>query len=281
MSGNIQKTAYKLLIFTDIDGTFLDLKTYEAALSLPALRKCERLMIPVVFVSSKTRAEIERLRFEFQSDSAFVSENGCGIFLPKDTHNRPKGAKSMKNQWSISMGVPYQSLVKALADAAASAGVRIKGFNDLTEEELIKLTGLSPAAAILAKQREFDEPFCIENDSPAVRERLIREIEKQGFKYSMGGTFHHITGRCDKGDAIMRLKEFFEETYPDIKFAAIGDAPNDLPMLRQVDYPFLVRKPDGSYVEEIVFPGLTVTKGIGPAGFEEAVESLISTMNIL
>jgi mannosyl-3-phosphoglycerate phosphatase len=280
MSGNMQKTAYKLLIFTDLDGTFLDLKTYDAALSLPALRKCERLMIPIVFVSSKTRVEIERLRFEFQSDSAFVSENGCGIFLPKNTHPRPREAKTLKDQWSISMGVPYQLLVKALADAAAAAGARIKGFNDLSEEELIKLTGLSPPAAILAKQREFDEPFYIENDSPAVRERLVREIEKQGLRYSMGGTFHHITGRCDKGDAIVRLKEFYVERYPDIKFAAIGDAPNDLPMLRQVEYPFLVRKPDGSYAEEIVFPGLTITKDIGPAGFEEAVESLISVMNI-
>ncbi len=50
---------------------------------------------------------------------------------------------------------------------------------------------------------------------------------------------------------------------------------NDLPLLRQVDYPYIVRRPDGTYERKMFFPGCEITAGVGPVGFSEAVDSLI------
>ena len=36
---------------------------------------------------------------------------------------------------------------------------RVRGFADMTAEEVAELTGLSCDDAILSKQRDFDEPF--------------------------------------------------------------------------------------------------------------------------
>jgi mannosyl-3-phosphoglycerate phosphatase len=51
-------TANKKIIYTDLDGTFLDHRTYSCAESLPALRAATAQGTPIVFCSSKTRAEV-------------------------------------------------------------------------------------------------------------------------------------------------------------------------------------------------------------------------------
>ena len=82
-------------------------------------------------------------------------------------------------------------------------------------------------------------------------------------------------GDFDKGETVRRLKDIYLEPGPDIRFIGVGDAFNDLPMLRLVDYPFLVRNVAGDYERAIDIPNLTITEGIGPEGFREAVERFI------
>ncbi len=45
----------KLIIFTDLDGTLLDLHTYSFEKSLPGLGLLRQKNVPLVFCSSKTR----------------------------------------------------------------------------------------------------------------------------------------------------------------------------------------------------------------------------------
>jgi len=71
------------LIFTDLDGTLLDHDTYGWEEALPALDLCRRLGVPVILVSSKTRAEMDVLQNRLGLSAPFISENGGGIFFPK------------------------------------------------------------------------------------------------------------------------------------------------------------------------------------------------------
>jgi hypothetical protein len=70
------------VVFTDLDGTLLDHDTYGWEEALPALERCKRLLIPIVLVSSKTRAEMDQLRIKLSISAPFISENGGGIFSP-------------------------------------------------------------------------------------------------------------------------------------------------------------------------------------------------------
>ena len=56
---------------------------------------------------------------------------------------------------------------------------------------------------------------------------------------------------------------------------ALGDSPNDLPMLKRVDYPIVVQKPDGTYEPQIDVPNLMRAEGIGPEGWSKAVCDLL------
>lgn len=272
-------TRPSIVLFTDLDGTLLDALTYDPGPSVPALDRCRKLGIPVVFVSSKTRAEMERLRAALGNTDPFASENGGGLFLPAETWPDPPGVGQYEIErdggfWRITLGAPYDRVARDLAAAAGAAGAWVRGLDTMSETEAADLTGLAPEEARLAVRREFDIPFLIIDETEAVVDRLRAEIEARGLCYTRGGRFHHILGRSDKGRAVSLLEELCREASPGARFAAVGDAANDGPMLREADHPYLVRRPDGTFDQDAWFDGLTVTKGIGPEGFAEAVRAV-------
>ena len=267
------------VLFTDLDGTLLDARTYDPGPAAAALERCRRLGVPVVFVSSKTRAEMEVLRTALGNTAPFISENGGGLFLPVDGWPELPavlGARAERETalWRVTLGASYDEVSGALRDSAASAGARVRGLDVMSVEEIVVLTGLPPEAASLAGRRDFDIPFVLHEETDALVDRLRAEIELRGLSHTRGGRFHHILGRSDKGSAVARLMGLYRERSPGVRFAAVGDAANDRTMLRAVDHPFLVRRPDGTHDRDAWFRGLTVSDGIGPEGFAEAVDAL-------
>ena len=71
------------VVFVDLDGTLLgtDAASWEAA--APALEALRGHGIPLILVSSKTRAEVESLRRHLQHQDPFIVENGAAIFIPQ------------------------------------------------------------------------------------------------------------------------------------------------------------------------------------------------------
>ena len=126
----------------------------------------------------------------------------------------------------------------------------------------------------MAKQREFDEPFWVVNDAPEVLAGLVRQIEARGYSCSRGGRLHHISGCHTKGDGVRYVKRLFLGRDPALRFAAFGDAENDLPMFKEVDFPFLVRSTRGQVVEVSSLQGVYLTRAEGPQGFVEGFETL-------
>jgi mannosyl-3-phosphoglycerate phosphatase len=74
----------KVIIFTDLDGTLLDYDTYSFEKALPALQLLRERDIPLIISSSKTAKEVVFYREQLENDHPFISENGGGIFIPKD-----------------------------------------------------------------------------------------------------------------------------------------------------------------------------------------------------
>jgi mannosyl-3-phosphoglycerate phosphatase len=267
----------ELVIFTDLDETLLERHTYSFDKARPALDLLKELNIPLVIVSSKTKAEIESYRIKLGNEDPFVSENGGGIFIPEgyfdnygihttDSHNGYE---------VITLGTPYYELRSTLSDLR-DEGFNVRGFGDMTTREISELTGLSEEEALLAVERYFDEPFVCEGcDIEALR----ASIEYSGLNLTEGRLFHLI-GDNDKGKAVEVLKELYMDQFGDIYTAALGDSPTDLSMLRHVEYPIVVQKDDGSYDERIDVPNPVRAQGIGPAGWNSAVIDLVNSLKV-
>jgi mannosyl-3-phosphoglycerate phosphatase family protein len=267
----------KPLIFTDLDGTLLDHATYTCQPAYPALRLIREKSIPLIFCSSKTRKEMEHYRRLLDNHDPFVTENGGGIFIPEgyfDLSALPPGLNTIKEPGYtlIRLGAPYPLLRRAIRELQAE-GFAIAGFGDMTAAEIRSQTGLDAEQAVMAKERDFDEPF-IFSGCAAEAEKLCERIRSKGFNSTKGMLFH-ILGDSDKGKAVDILASLFRQRWGEITIVALGDSPNDRPMLRRADYPVAIRKPNGSHDPSLDLPRLIRAEGIGPAGWNEAVLQLL------
>ena len=68
------------IIFSDLDGTLLDHKTYTFEPASEALSVLKSRKIPLILSSSKTKAEIERIQSKLALKDPFIFENGSGVF---------------------------------------------------------------------------------------------------------------------------------------------------------------------------------------------------------
>ncbi|MDH4162625.1 MAG: HAD-IIB family hydrolase [Nitrospirota bacterium] len=263
----------RLVIFTDLDGTLLDGSTYSFEKALPALEMVRQRRVPLVFVSSKTRAELEVWRERLQNAHPFISENGGGIFLPEGYFPFPLDAVPWEGYRLITLGMPYEAVRRRFIAMRERLNIKARGFGDMTDREVADLTALPLADARLAKQRDFEEPFVFEG-SPD--DRLMQEIEREGLRWTQG-EFFHIMGDHHKGRAVEMLTRLYVQQHGPVTAFGIGDSLNDLPFLLAVDRPVLVRKMNGRHDDRINIPGLIRTNGIGPEGWNEAILSLLSS----
>jgi mannosyl-3-phosphoglycerate phosphatase len=126
---------------------------------------------------------------------------------------------------------------------------------------------------VLAKAREFDEPFLILN--PERTTDLLAAIERRGKRWTRGGRFYHILGRNDKAAAVKILLDAYRAGRSAVRSIGIGDGVNDAPFLNVVDCPFLIRTP---WLDELqaAVPRGKPTALPGPQGWNEAIVKLFA-----
>lgn len=102
-----------IIVFTDLDGTLLD-ESYSCEAAKPALDRVVRSSIPVVFCSSKTRAEIEVYRRELGIPDPFIVENGGAIVIPENYFTFPYEYTKREGRYTIlELGKAYALLRSA------------------------------------------------------------------------------------------------------------------------------------------------------------------------
>ena len=271
MTGGGEITPPRLVIFTDLDGTLLHPRTYSFEEALPALGLIRERSIPLVFVSSKTQAELQVWRQRLENRHPFISENGGGIFVPDDYFPFPVEGELRDRLRVISLGMTYGEVRRRFAALRDRTGIAVRGFGDMGIEEVAALTGLTVEEARLAKQRDFEEPFLFPGRPD---DRFLREIEGEKLRWTQG-KFFHLMGDHHKGRAVNILRGLYERGKGPVTTIGIGDSLNDLPFLLAVDRPVLVRKGSNRHDARLDIPGLVRADGFGPAGWNEAVLELL------
>lgn len=259
------------IIFTDLDGTLLHPRTYSYQDAMPALELLREKGIPLVLCSSKTRAEIEAYRKRLGNHHPFIVENGGGIFIPEGYFPFPVEGEARSGYRVIHLGTPYAEIRRKFLSLRQELKIEVRGFGDMTLDEVASLTGLAKNEAVLAMKREYCEPFVF---TGVADERLFTAIEAAGLRWTQG-RFFHIMGNHHKGRAVTMLRALFKQAIGPAITIGLGDGLNDLPFLLVVDRPVLLRQENGSYDPRVKIPGLYRTEEIGPRGWNEAVLKLL------
>jgi mannosyl-3-phosphoglycerate phosphatase len=259
-----------LLIFTDLDGSLLDHDGYSVAGARPALARIRRLAIPLIFTTSKTRAEVEALQGELVMDQPFIVENGGGFFLPPAFDDLPLPAAERCGRYRLlRFGVDYPGLRAFLREHGPGFGVR--GFGDMSLAEVMERTGLTARQAIRAKTREFTEPFV----GPENLEEFRALAAARGLTITRGGRFYHLMGgEQDKGRAVRAAIRAWRHAGRPVLAIGLGDSENDESLLANVEIPVQIPAPDGSFAKLAVTP-LVRAASPGSSGWGMAVMGLL------
>ena len=255
------------VIFTDIDGTLLD--SY-----LPDIKKAKKLVkktlqngIHLILCSSKTELEQNIIRSNIELHEPFIVENGGATIIPVGYFNKSKiiHSKKFQKNYIIETGGPAYRIRSLLKKIRTKYDINFKGVSDLSITELSNITRLPQEYAKRMMKRKYSETIVQidNNDIP----KFANILEKVGLKMIPGGQYFDITLGNDKGTAVKILVDLYRRKYGgDVVFFGIGDSKNDESMLKFVDFPMLVQRPDGTW-HDLKIAGLDKLNGIGPDGW--------------
>lgn len=263
-----------LLIFTDLDGTLLNQHDYRYDAALPQLQRLKQHQIPVIPVTSKTRLEVEELLMELELDEPFIVENGSAVFIPANDQRFDLAAAEPWGRYRLmQFGDTYTEARQNLQAVAAALGEPLQGFADLSEAEISAMTGLPAVEVKRAKAREFTEPFVTPKAKTA--EDIAAAVATVGWQVVVGDRFSHLIGPgAGKGKAVRWLTQRYRFKPGDRPTTVgLGNSPNDLSMLEEVEIPIVVPGPNGPH-PGLADRGWQVAPAPGCVGWSAVIEAI-------
>lgn len=248
----------RTVVFTDLDGTFLDHDTYQPGPALGALERLLAAGIEVYFCSAKTRTEQLAIADELGVEIGFIVENGAAVYSAD-------GAATV-------FGMPYVQVRQALHYAATACGATVRGYGDMDVVEIMEHTGLDDQRARYAQDREFTESFIIESGEPY---ELSQAMGEHGLRLQRGSRFWTAQGEHDKG---MAVRHVTARLGAGVESFGLGDFDNDIEMLVAVDTPMLVQQHNGTW-RDLHVEDMVRLSGIGPVGWCSGAELVLRRHN--
>ena len=270
-----------LVIFSDIDGTFLDHDTFSEGDNFEILDKLVKCNHYVVFNSSKTFHEIKKMQDCHKTSFPFICETGGGIYC-KDQNLESSSRR--RDGYSI---IYESKKVETFEDDVRSEISRnfsndLDIFDDIDMSEKKSLSSLSGENLELACNRDFS--FLIKWRSNEKRFTLFQAVlRKLNLDIIKGSRFYHICSGHNKGKALLffldKLK--LSSSHKNYTTVGVGDSHNDIDMLSNVDYPCIVRSSDNhNLAKKIKNQNTIVSESSAPQGWEECINHVFSKILI-
>lgn len=261
------------VLFSDLDGTLLDLKSYSFAQTAHSVDALKANGIPIVFCSSKSRVEQEFYRDSLRVTDPFIVENGSAIFIPKGYFSQPIPFNTyiIDDYEVITLGKPVGVIRDVIAEARKAFKLSFLCYFDLPAEEVSMYTGLDLKSSRRAMQREFSETIL----KGRISETFIAWLNQHELRCIPGSKFHTIVSdKADKGKAVDVLLALYQNEWGEVMSYGAGDSINDFEMLQSVHDPYLVQRPTGIWAD-LEDESIKKISGIGPTGWNKVAEIIL------
>lgn len=251
-------------VVTDLDGTLMD-HHYDWSPAESVLRWLQGRGIPVIPCTSKTAEEVNRFRAEAKLRDPYIVENGGAIH----------GETATGESWEESLGPGWSELKPKLQQLELDLGAPLQALDALTDAEGQRLLGLAGEPLRQAQRRRWSVPFV--PTTPDVEPRLDGLVAAMGLAVVRGNRMSHLLGaQVSKGNALAALKQ--RMGCPEVQVLALGDSPNDLPLLEVADIAVVVPGANGPHPQ--LRPGVQsgrfqLAGAAHGAGWAEAVQRLL------
>ena len=252
----------RFAIFTAVDGTLLDSRTFDTSLVRRTIQRLHAAGVPVIPVSLMTLEELAPIAADLDLKCAMVIEAGGAIAR--------WGAKG----WEVEpCGPPSDTLLEVVEEIEDRSGASLLVYSALPESEAQQLSGRIGPMLQASTRRCFSEPFVIQSGEI---ESIMKAAAEIGYSVRRGRRFFHLCRGCDEGEAFGRLRD---ELHPDIAIA-VGGSLLDAEFLTRADVAIVVPGPDGKPDDDLLarVPEARIANAPAPHGWAETVEAVWQTL---
>jgi len=167
--------------------------------------------LPMVWVTIRSRAQMDEPRRKFGHQHPFIGEDGCGIFLPEDYfHLRPAKTVRMGRFTCVPVAETQPAASEALESLSEATGVSVVPLRSLAPRELEQNTGLPARDAEFARQRDFDELFFFAGATPPDVERFGAEATLRNVVLRQHGVLWSLAVGANLSQCIRDLSKLYE-----------------------------------------------------------------------
>ncbi len=265
------KNISRYWIVTDLDGTLMDEK-YDISPAKKTLNKLSEMDIPVIPCTSKTASEVRYFRNENGLSDPFIVENGAAIYGNHENNS---------SEWELILGKSYKELRIILTNISKEVNYQLIPLNDLSQNQIYELTGLSGQSINRALDRHWSVPFLNPPDDIFENVKLVcKSYNVHVFK---GNRMSHLlSNESHKGQAVNKLKIHLQNQ--DVKIIALGDSQNDLPLLEYADIPIVIpgkNGPNKYLINGIDKGSFKLANAPHAEGWSKSVEDIINSFKDL
>ena len=256
------KNKKKIYIFTDLDGTILNSKSFNFKRIIPFIKKCHQNGIIIIPISSKTKIEIENFFKKLKIKLAFACENGSAIYnLNLINKDFPK---------EIILGISIEKVEKKFREEIKSLNKHNFDFvSKISLKEKHKVLGIPNKDIKYALKRSFSILINYKGINKD-KKKFINYFKNKKIKILEGGRVLQLSGNVNKSKAIKKILKLVKNNKDIIYTIGVGDNKNDIDMLETSDIGCLVL--NKSFDNNIPKDKFIISKNIAPDGWVEVVK---------
>ena len=257
----------KVWIVSDVDGTLMD-HFYDLTPAKETIKWLQRLEIPVILCTSKTKSEVKIIRDNLNIKDPYIVENGGAIY----------GEYSDGKEWEIILGKSYTILDRILNNLSKSINFKLRPLNTLSDDEATNLTGLKGESLNLMRDRHWSMPFL--NPPNIFDEDLKKLCEIYDVDIFRGNRMSHLLSKnSNKGIAIKKLLN--KNKNLNVQIIGLGDSPNDLPLLVNSNYKIVIsglKGPNQLLLKQLKGTEFCISKKPHGYGWKDEVFKLVTKL---
>ena len=257
----------KILIFTDLDGSLLDKETFKFDVIKDYFKELVRNGIIIIPNSSKTEAELLDFNEQNNLDLSFIADNGSSIHrLNKIHQNLPdkiiisRTKDEIRNIYEENISLDFKN--------------KITHILELEIEKQQKILELPLDKVKLAIKRDHSLPIKF-NGTEIEKNEFTKILKNSGLTIQTGGRIMNVCDNVNKSIAMSKALQLIRKQLDDeIITIGVGDNENDIEMIKQTNYPCLVKN-DNFNSSLINIDNLIKSSQLSPLGWADVIKTAI------
>jgi predicted mannosyl-3-phosphoglycerate phosphatase (HAD superfamily) len=176
-------------------------------------RALEGANIPLIWVTNRTRVQIDQPRRKLSHNHPFIAEGGCGVYLPDGYfHLRTDKITRLGRFQCLPVAEMQPASSDALQALSTDTSVPVVALRSLSPREFARNTGLPQKEAGLARHRDFDELFFFAGAGQGTIDQFLKEARDRKLQIREQGALWSLAVGANVRRCISELFRLYERS---------------------------------------------------------------------